>query len=83
MFEMALTTIDRPYYVTLVYNESVWGARRKIHTSSVSGDLESIAPDTEVPMSFMQMAESWEKLGTPAVRPETELSVDPDHYPLF
>jgi hypothetical protein len=48
-----------------------------------SAGTEPIAPDSDVPLTVAQMAEAFDKLGTPTTQQDVELSVDPDDYPLF
>src|SRR5207248_3092274 len=44
---------------------------------------EPIVPDTNTALSWTEMAEAFDKLGTPTIQEEVELAVDPDDYPLF
>jgi hypothetical protein len=44
---------------------------------------QPIPTDSDVGMSFVQMAEAFDQLGSPTVQHEVELSGDPDDFPLF
>lgn len=43
---------------------------------------EKIEPDTDVPLTLEQMADAYNKMGTPTTVEDVELSVDPDDYPV-
>lgn len=77
MFNCAITTINRSTPTVPVFSEDVWGPPRKIRTK------ESIVPDTDIPLTVLQMAELFKRIGTPAPEKDAELSVDPDDYPLL
>jgi len=44
---------------------------------------QSVGPDTDRPAAAPQLANAWQAISRNRAEDDTELSVDPDDYPLF